>query len=105
METRFTPGDWTVFMGENDRPGIESNAGVTVVVWGDKESDFDDAGVRGSTDDEAIANAHLISASKDLYTSLQQAFEMIDGVLLIDVFGAEWFEKANAALNKAANAA
>jgi len=34
METKFTDGNWFVYVDANDHPGIESNAGQSIVIWG-----------------------------------------------------------------------
>jgi hypothetical protein len=91
-DVNYTPGEWYVYKPHNAIAGIESRAGVSVVVWGTSD---DDAGVRGTTNEEALANARLMSAAPDLYEALQE------------IINTEWiggkggFVRARAALAKA----
>jgi hypothetical protein len=57
-EAKHTPEPWNLFnRGQETFPGIESEGGFSVVIWGDED---DDAGVRGDTHDKALANAKRI---------------------------------------------
>lgn len=56
-----TPGEWTLFHQQGERPGIE--CGDTSIVIIGREDDFaDDGGVRGRDDVEAIHNAAFIAS-------------------------------------------
>lgn len=57
-----TPGPWRVYDGSFVHPGVEAK-GQTIVILSHGD---DDAGVRGATHEEALANAHLIAAAPDL---------------------------------------
>lgn len=59
------------------------------------------ASARETAKQDAIERAHLFSAAPDLLEALKEAFEMVDGLTMMDVFGDIWFEKAHAALAKA----
>lgn len=70
----WTPGPWTPFgVGDEKYPGIDSwEHGVSVVIFGE-DSDDDEAGIRGRNEEEAKANAYLISAASELYEALKHA--------------------------------
>jgi hypothetical protein len=71
---KFTPGPWLVFEGcGDDRPGIDTDEGFSVVIFGDCEDQVDDGGIFGRTTEEAIANAHLIAAAPEMYAALKHA--------------------------------
>jgi len=108
METKFTDGNWFVYVDANDHPGIESNAGQSIVIWGDKDSENDDAGVRGRTPEEALANANLLSASPDMFRALTALRDAVDRYFGPSQAGAAWpkyfdaeMHAAWSALNKA----
>lgn len=113
-ERKWTKGPWWLFRGGIHRyPGIEAKRSHTtncsIVVFG-----VDDKyeGVRGSTHEESLANAHLISAAPDLYEVLEEMVESCpdcggvgfdymqgcDGEMKV---GCETCSKARAALAKA----
>lgn len=75
-----TPGEWRPYLSQ-DRPGIEvtlgDGSGVSVIVYGTKDED-DWSGIRGRDDEEAVANAHLISAAPDLLAALKALCAAID---------------------------
>lgn len=78
----FTPGPSWVYMGpvQKCRPGIESTDDQTVVIFGDDEDMNDDAGVRGTTTEQALANAQLISAAPELYEALRDCCAALGGI-------------------------
>jgi hypothetical protein len=61
----FTKGPWEVFNedGFDPQPGIEG-PDFTIIVYGNWG---EETGVRGATEEEALANARLIAAAPDLY--------------------------------------
>lgn len=66
-----TPGPWKAFITDDDwRPGIDAN-GFAIVLIGDKDDPHDDGGVRGRTNEEAVANAKLMAAAKELLAALR----------------------------------
>jgi len=102
--TKHTPGEWFIEKElPTEHPGIESNVFgkfFSVVIWGNAEATNDDSGVRGRTPEEAMANAHLISAAPDLLDALE-------AIMGSDVFewngsAAFWLQdKVKAAIAKA----
>ena len=86
---KHTPGPWTVdkyYRHDKEIFILEPSVSVN----------YDDV-----DHEEQEANARLIAAAPELLEVLKEAFDMIDGVLLTDVFGGEWFEKADEAIKKA----
>lgn len=78
----FTPGDWTVYdLGAEFRPGIDSNPedGTSLVVFGDPDETWDHGGIRGRTPEEALANARVMAASKDLLEALVNLLAVHEG--------------------------
>jgi len=80
-EAKFTKGPWVVyddvvsvsFYGMESRPGIESDDGKTIVVFGcDTHDEYDCSGVHGETKDQVKANAHLIAAAPAMYGEIQR---------------------------------
>src|SRR6185312_16776966 len=75
--SKHTPAPWRVWgpphecgdIGWADHPGIEADGG-SIVIWG---ADGEEAGVRGATKDEALANAHLIAAAPEMLEMLHWA--------------------------------
>ena len=65
-----TPGPWFIQADEHPHwPGIDGdNFSVVIIGW--KDCKKDDAGIRGRTDGEALANARLIAAAPDLLAAL-----------------------------------
>ncbi len=72
-EAKFTKGPWVVydeavsvsFYGTECRPGVESDAGEVIIVFGSDK--YDCSGVHGETQDQVKANAHLIAAAPEMY--------------------------------------
>ena len=61
-----TPGPWTcLYQGEQEHPGIEAG-NMSVVIMGWRDVDTDDGGVRGNTDEEALANATFIAHARTM---------------------------------------
>lgn len=74
--SKYTPGPWRVFAGTGfDYLGIEGENDQTVVIYG---LDGDDGGVRGSTKEEAEANARLIAAAPELLEALEWTARALD---------------------------
>lgn len=69
-----TPGPWRIYEFEHRYPGIESER-LSVVLWGHED---EDAGVRGHTHAEAIANAHLIAAAPKMLEALREVAHHAD---------------------------
>ena len=78
-----TPGEWSVFTDKDGVigawPGIEAGR-LSIVIWGDKE---EYCGVRGNTNEEALANARLIAAAPDLLETLKALVDHVDVDLTI----------------------
>lgn len=61
-----TPSPWMcLHQGEQEHPGIEAG-NMPVVIMGWRDVDTDDGGVRGNTDDEALANATFIAHARTM---------------------------------------
>lgn len=61
-----TPGPWTcLHQGDQEHPGIEAG-NMSVVIMGWRDVDTDDGGVRGNTDEEALANAAFIAHARTM---------------------------------------
>ena len=77
-ELKVTPGDWKVG-GSADIVLIEVNEQPLIeCVFTDDYKDLLDDDQREITREEAEANAHLISAAKDMYNILQTILELCD---------------------------
>lgn len=64
-----THGPWSVFSPASAVwPGIESERGASVVIYG---RDEEDAGIRGDSSEEVAANAALIAAAPELLAALR----------------------------------
>ena len=74
--SEHTPGPWDVFGKKSRFPGIESRIG-SLVVYGTSE---DDMGVRGDTQEEALANAYLMAAAPDLLKQAKREVEWLQHV-------------------------
>jgi hypothetical protein len=78
-ETKFTPGPWKAYFGgENNRVliGIGEETGEGIADCGDRywRGQF---GMWRGKDEDAAANAHLITAAPDLYAALSKAREFV----------------------------
>ncbi len=65
--SKHTPGPWGVFCKEVRFPGVEAEHKSIVIYGNDGEKD---QGVRGDTQEEALANAKLIAAVPELLEAL-----------------------------------
>lgn len=70
IPTGFTEGPWIVFAPGSTFPGIDTRAGVSIVIFGEGSFDAEMCGVQGRSEDEAKANAHLISLAPDMAAEL-----------------------------------
>jgi hypothetical protein len=95
MDTKHTPGPW-FYTGKHNDCEVR-------YVGTNREDRYHEevATLYHGEGEEQIANARLIAAAPELLGALQDAFSMIDGTLLIDTFGSEWFEEASEAIAKA----
>lgn len=97
--TKWTPGEWTVFPA--DFPGIECDSeNFSIVVYGNR---CEDCGVQGRSPEEALANARVMAAAKDLYHALDRIMDYATtGAAVKDVNPYEQpeFIAARAALRK-----
>lgn len=86
------------FPPEATYPGIDKTHGAEIVIWGNKE---EESGIRGDTDAERIANAHLIACAPELFSTLEMVLEHFKGLSHTDRSLQRVVEKViNKALNK-----
>lgn len=95
METKFTPGPWTVMDGHY--PSFKEisgpSFGITAVMWATDltEDDYQ----------KRYADLHLIAAAPDLYMVLEEVFDEVENYMERTGRSVTWGEKAKAALAKA----
>jgi hypothetical protein len=78
MSAPHTLGPWTILEDAFAYPGIEADGGTFSVVILGYPDHGDDGGVRGRTEEEALANAHLIAAAPDLLEALESMLAITD---------------------------
>lgn len=101
-EKAFTPGPWIVMHEESDKSYVRirgTQLGERYKIANVLTPEYE--GARELESDETRANANLISASPDLLEALVVVFEMTIPKELKDIFGADWYAKARAAIAKA----
>lgn len=72
--SKHTPGPWSIFTDDKHKhnAGIEAeNFSIVTIGYFDETPGIDDSGVKGNTEEEALANAHLIAAAPDLLEALE----------------------------------
>lgn len=73
-DTKFTKGEWEVF-DSGYWKGVDCGE-TSIVVFGIDKDDLE--GVRGETQEEAAANANLISAAPEMYEMLERLKVVVD---------------------------
>ena len=93
-KTEHMATPWKIYCDTDRYPGLQAAGNKTVVIFG---NEGEEAGVRGRTPEEALANAAFIVRAVNAHDDLVRA---IDGLLLCGEPN-EWTNAARAALAKA----
>ncbi|CAB4156064.1 hypothetical protein UFOVP673_37 [uncultured Caudovirales phage] len=106
--SKHTPGPWSIFTDDKHKhnAGIEAeNFSIVTIGYFDETPGIDDSGVKGNTEEEALANAHLIAAAPDLLEALEKCAAVIgapqEGHWATDDEVNDAYDSAVAAINKA----
>jgi hypothetical protein len=101
MKTEHTATPWRVDQEPNEKwPGIEA-AKQSIVIWG---TDDDDGGVRGETEEQALANARRIVACVNAMPEVEALLSAVQKdygePYVSTVNDVDWFDARDAFLAK-----